>query len=226
MRMGMFNITRFACQTNPSRNSARLSKPSIEDSRTAFCKATTALVVAFLLAVAAACQLLNQSESIFAAARPQASAAETLRKYVDLRLHNADWKDYSKFVTWPDEPGWDCNWVVDKYSVGTERKRGSITAIPITYQRVGLFCYDFEFTSEPKTVTVNYELVKRTDGWKINSPLPDYPDISAQVLLDLLTSKASSASESPARQTQFRATARKIAEALAAPPFRSVTSRP
>jgi len=74
-------------------------------------------------------------------------------------------------------------------------------------------------------VTVNYELVKRTDGWKINSPLPDYPDISAQVLLDLLTSKASSASEPSARQTQFRATARKIAEALAARPVRNAPAR-
>ena len=225
MRMGMFNITRFACQTNPRRNSAPVSKPLIADSITAWCKAATASVLALLLAVVAAHQLLNHSESIFAAARPQASAAETLRKYVELRLHNADWKDYSRLVTWPDEPGWDCNWVVDKYSVGTERKRGAITAVPITYQRVGLFCYDFEFTSEPNAVTVNYELVKRTDGWKINSPLPDYPDISAQVLLDLLTSKASSASEPSARQTQFRATARKIAEALAARPVRNAPAR-
>ena len=91
----------------------------------------TALVLVLLLAVVSARQLLNQSESIFAAARPEASAAETLRKYVELRLHNADWKDYSKLVTWPDEPGWDCNWVVDKYSVGTERKRGPITVVPV-----------------------------------------------------------------------------------------------
>jgi len=122
MRMGMFNITRFACQTNPRRNSAPVSKPLIADSITAWCKAATASVLALLLAVVAAHQLLNHSESIFAAARPQASAAETLRKYVELRLHNADWKDYSRLVAWPDEPGWDCNWVVDKYSVGTERK--------------------------------------------------------------------------------------------------------
>ncbi|SRR6266516_2313790 len=81
MRMGMFNITRFACQTNPRRNSAPVSKPLIADSITAWCKAATASVLALLLAVVAAHQLLNHSESIFAAARPQASAAETLRKY-------------------------------------------------------------------------------------------------------------------------------------------------
>ena len=116
MRMGMFNITRFACQTNPRRNSAPVSKPLIADSITAWCKAATASVLALLLAVVAAHQLVNHSESIFAAARPQASAAETLRKYVELRLHNADWKDYSRLVTWPDKrkslsfsdwPHWD-----------------------------------------------------------------------------------------------------------------------
>jgi hypothetical protein len=54
--------------------------------------------------------------------KSQDEALQTLRRYLELRLHNADWKDYSKFVTWPDEPGWDCNWVVSAYDLGTPKK--------------------------------------------------------------------------------------------------------
>lgn len=38
----------------------------------------------------------------------QVQALWTLNRYVQLRLEAADWKEYSKLITWPDEPSWDC----------------------------------------------------------------------------------------------------------------------
>ena len=144
----------------------------------------------------------------------QAPAVETLRRYVELRLHNADWKDYSTFVTWPDEPGWDCNWVVSKYNVRASKKEDDGIIVPVVYNRLGLFCYDFEFESDPRVVTIDYQLVKRPSGWKVNAPIPDYPDISAAVLIKSLSASAENSRESPERRAQYSATARQVADAV------------
>jgi hypothetical protein len=169
--------------------------------------------VLMFLATVSMCQMRAQLKSLDV--RRQDAAEETLQNYVRLRLSNADWKEYSKFVTWPDEPGWDCNWVVDKYSVGLPKKRTKNIIVPVSYKRLGLFCYDFEFTMKSKDVTVDYELVSAPGGWKINSPIPDYPDISAKILLQLLKEKAENRQESSEHRAQFRAAERKLEKALA-----------
>lgn len=67
-------------------------------------------------------------------------AAQTLRRYIQLRLRDADWQEYSKFIAWPDEPGWDCKWVVSKDKIGAPRVKGQTIVIPVAYSRLGLFC--------------------------------------------------------------------------------------
>jgi hypothetical protein len=172
-------------------------------------------LVMFLASVSM-CQMQRQLKSTDSGG--QDTAEKTLQNYVRLRLSNADWKEYSKFVIWPDEPSWDCNWVVDKYRVGLLRKRIKNIIVPVAYKRLGLFCYDFEFTMEPREVTIDYELISGPRGWKINAPIPDYPDISANVLLRSLRQKAETPQESSERQAQFRAVARKLEVARARSP--------
>ncbi|HVM92158.1 MAG TPA: hypothetical protein VMT67_05060, partial [Terriglobales bacterium] len=83
-------------------------------------------------------------------------AMQTLNRYVVLRLQNADWKEYSKLISWPDEPSWDCNWIVKNYDVSAPVKERERLTIPVVYSRVGLLCDNFDFEPQSKTVTVNY----------------------------------------------------------------------
>jgi hypothetical protein len=138
----------------------------------------------------------------------------SLRRYVQLRLSNADWKDYSKYITWPDEPSWDCNWVALQYTVGIATNEKEGVTVPVTYKRLGLFCYDFDFKANLNTVTVNYKLVRDTSGWKVDAPIPDYPDISVDVLLASLQASAKDVRESKERRGQFSITAQRIAAAI------------
>ena len=161
-----------------------------------------------------ACSQLAEAQSKDKIGRSEAPALNTLRRYVQLRLSNADWKEYSKYITWPDEPSWDCNWVVRHYTVGTARNEKEGVIIPVNYQRLGLFCYDFDFKANSSMVTVNYELIKDANGWKVNAPIPDYPDISSDTLLALLQISAKDLRESRERREQFSATAHRIAAAL------------
>jgi hypothetical protein len=144
----------------------------------------------------------------------QNEAAQTLQRYIRLRLQDADWKEYSQLITWPDEPSWDCKWVSTKDRVGVPATRGQEVVIPVVYSRLGLFCYDFDFQPERKLVTINYELVRRPNGWKVNAPIPDYPDISSQILIRSLNAVAKNARETPERRAEAAATAHKIREAL------------
>ncbi len=87
--------------------------------------------------------VLGSGAAAYAQSSKRRDTAEaTLRQYIDLRLSWADWKEYSKFITWPDEPGWDCWWVAKEYSVGQSLKRGARVVVPVTYSRLGLFCAD------------------------------------------------------------------------------------
>ena len=174
-------------------------------------------IVALMYVAILACQ--GQADQ--KASGDQAQAAQTLERYIQLRLQDADWKEYSKFITWPDEPSWDCKWVVGKYDVGAPDSKGGTIVVPVVYNRLGLFCYDFDFKPDPRVVTINYELVKRPSGWKVNAPIPDYPDISGDVLVKSLTALAGNANETPERRAQAEATARKVAEAQK----RAVTSQ-
>jgi len=47
----------------------------------------------------------------------------TLEEYLQMRFHDTDWKEYSKLITWPDEPSWDCKWVDEGYKIGTEKTK-------------------------------------------------------------------------------------------------------
>lgn len=158
-----------------------------------------------------ACKARGQSEQEVHSRQVQAVLA--LGRYVRLRTRDADWSEYSKLITWPDEPSWDCKWVARSYRIGPAANRGPSIAIPVVYKRLGLFCYDFDFKPEPKVVTVDYELVKRPNGWKVNAPIPDYPDVGADVLLNSLTTLAKNANETSERRAQAEATARKISDA-------------
>jgi hypothetical protein len=144
----------------------------------------------------------------------QQKAAEVLARYVQLRLRDADWKEYAKFITWSDEPSWDCKWVASKDKLGAPVKKGKAFLIPVVYSRLGLFCYDFDFKSEPKLVTIKYELVKGPSGWKVNAPIPDYPDISSDALIMSLNATAEDTNETPERRAEAEKTVREIREAL------------
>jgi hypothetical protein len=171
------------------------------------------LIILIYLAILA-CQGQAQAKQKTPNIRNQDEMLETLRRYVQLRLSNADWKEYSKFITWSDEPSWDCNWVVGRYDIGTPKKDEAKVIVPVVDKRLGLFCYDFEFKTDPKVVTINYELVRRPSGWKVNAPIPDYPDISAEVLIKSLKASAADLREPPERRTQFRTTSQNVAAAL------------
>jgi hypothetical protein len=161
-----------------------------------------------------ACHVHAQSQQKASDKSNQYAAVETLRSYLELRLNGADWKEYSKFITWPDEPAWDCNWVISKYDLGPSKKEGEKVMVSVVYMRLGLFCNNLKFELNPKVVTVNYELVKRPNGWKVNAPIPDYPDISADVLIRSLRSLAEKGNEKPERRVQAEATARKLGDVL------------
>ena len=148
------------------------------------------------------------------ATKIQDEALHTLQDYLRLRLQNADWKDYSRFVTWPDEPGWDCNWVVSKYELGVPRETETKAIVAATYKRLGLFCYDFEFKPSAKTVKIEYQLVNGPNGWKLSGPIPDYPDIRADVLIKSLRTSAENPRESVERRVEFNATVRKVEDTL------------
>jgi hypothetical protein len=134
----------------------------------------------------------------------RASANDILRQYVEARLRWAHWKDYSRLITWPDEPGWDCWWVAKDYRIGEATHGVATSVIPVTYRRLGLFCADFELQPKPKTETIDYKLVRKGDGWKVNGPTPDYPYISVQALDEYLTRTISDPSEQADRKTQAR----------------------
>ena len=172
------------------------------------------LILALICVVVLGCHTHGQSQQKASSVLDQDAAVETLRRYLQLRLCNADWKDYSKFITWPDEPGWDCTWVVSNYEIGVPKKGKRNVIVPVVYKRLGLFCYDFDFNPDPKVVTINYELIERQRDWKVNAPIPDYPDISADVLLKSLRASGENLHQSADRRVKFSATASKLAEAL------------
>src|SRR5690349_8516961 len=71
----------------------------------------------------------------------QREAVETVERYVRLRLGGAQWGAFASLIAWEDEPGWDCNWLVNGYSVGAAEKSGNTVIVPVTYDRLGLYCH-------------------------------------------------------------------------------------
>jgi hypothetical protein len=133
----------------------------------------------------------------------QAAARKALDSYVKSRLRHDDWPRYSSLVTWTDEPSWDCHWVTRNYRVGRPSIAADRVTIPVIYVRLGVFCGDFDFTPERSTVTVDYELVRQTEVWKVDGPIPDYRDLSVDVLIGMLKRRANSSAESPDRRSRF-----------------------
>ncbi|MGO8990391.1 MAG: hypothetical protein ACLQGU_03905 [bacterium] len=172
------------------------------------------LVLNFLCVLILACDVSAQPQQKPWDEKTQDVAVDTLRRYLELRLNDADWKEYSKFITWPDEPAWDCKWVISKYDLKPAEEEKDKITVPVMYKRLGLFCYDFEFKPNPEIATINYELVKRPSGWKVNAPIPDYPEISADVLIRSLKALAEKANETPERRVKAKATVRKLGDAL------------
>ncbi len=142
------------------------------------------------------------------------SAAQTLRRYIELRLNDADWKEYSKYITWPDEPGWDCKWVVSKYTVGKSKKRMRKIIISVVFTRLGLVCSTPDFKAEKKEVTIKYELEKYSSGWKVSGPEIDYPEIGVNTAIRKLKSLAANGSKSASEREQAEAVVRKIEKVL------------
>jgi hypothetical protein len=138
------------------------------------------------------------------------NAARTLRRYIRLRLNDADWKVYSPFIAWTDEPAWDCKWVDDAYRVGKATRSDNEVIIPVVHRRLGMFCSDFDFTPDPKEVTVTYKLQPHDGSWIVRAPIPDYPDISARTLMRELNTSSDSSGETAARRSQAKAAARKV----------------
>ncbi len=146
---------------------------------------------------------------------------DTLRHYINLRLQWADWSEYSRFITWPDEPGWDCWWVARGYSVNRAVGSRDRVVIPVSYSRLGLFCVNFDFESNPKAETVRYELVRRGGVWKINGPVPDYPYLQWQVLRDWSAKQITDEQQLPERKKD----AQNALDALAAAAARANVPR-
>jgi hypothetical protein len=143
-------------------------------------------------------------------AKQTVGAVQMLKHYIQLRLEDADWKEYSKFVTWPDEPSWDCKWVVSKYEVGSPAKEKGKVNIPVAYQRLGLYCNNFYFEPGAKITTINHVLVKSERGWRVDAPIPDYPELGVNVLMRSLRAAAGDAKETPEHRTQ----AQKLADTI------------
>ena len=118
----------------------------------------------------------------------------------------ADWKVYSKFITWPDEPGWDCWWVSEDYSIGPRTGSSDRVVIPVTYKRIGRFCADAQYEAGRKSDTINYELVRDQGKWKVDGPTPDYPYVGLRAVRKYLSTTISDERES----SQLRAQARRV----------------
>jgi hypothetical protein len=168
---------------------------------------TQCIGVLALLAVVS-CPCLGQSD------HEKTQALKVLEQYVHLRLQNADWKNYSRYITWPDEPSWDCYWVVKNYDVGIPAYAVNAATIPITYRRLGLSCNNFNFEAKSGTVTIRYQLVRVPRGWKVDGPIPDYPDVKANVLVKELNDIARNSKEMPERRSHASAEARIITSVL------------
>jgi hypothetical protein len=111
---------------------------------------------------------------------------------------------YSKFINWPDEPGWDCWWLAKGYRIGPASKDSKRVVIPVTYERVGLFCVDSQFQPEEKEETVRYELVRKQGKWKVDGPTPDYPYVGLSAVKDDLSKTISDAKQPPELRAQAR----------------------
>jgi len=157
--------------------------------------------------------VIATSDIVYSASQKD-TAVVTLDKYLQMRLDNANWEEYSKLITWPDEPSWDCKWVDDGYKIGAEKKKQDVVIIKVTHNRIGLYCYDYTFKVGRKAVTIDYELAFQNNQWKVKGPMIDYPDISANTLLKELRASLADTKTDARRNEQLSAVLNKIKSAM------------
>lgn len=144
----------------------------------------------------------------------QRNPGDTVDRYVRLRLGSAPWVDFAGLISWDDEPGWDCNWVSNRYTSGLAESKNGAVIIPVTYHRLGFYCHDFDFKLEKRTDIIRYEVVKSSGGWKIKAPEPEYPDVSADVLITQLQIAARDVRETAEHRKQAEALVRQLSDLI------------
>jgi hypothetical protein len=142
--------------------------------------------------------------------RAASDALATVNRYVRLRLAQAKWKAFVELIAWPDEPGWDCNWVSSGYKVGSVERDSTVLFVPVTYQRLGLYCHDFDFKPENRVETIRYELVNSSGGWKIKAPEPEYPDVAVDLLIQQLQAATRDQHQTPEGRKQAEVVVRQL----------------
>jgi hypothetical protein len=115
---------------------------------------------------------------------------------------------------WPDEPGWDCMWLTDGYKMGLPNFDGTKVTIPVEFNRLGLVCDVGYFEGNDSLVTLQYELIRSSGSWKIAGPIPDYPEIDAEVCIKELKEFSSRPNESAHRRAQADSLARTLSVAV------------
>jgi hypothetical protein len=105
--------------------------------------------------------------------------------------------------------------------LGVQRLYGRIAGkqkrpviIPVTYHRLGLYCHDFDFKLEKGTDMTRYEVVKSSGGWKIKTPEPEYPDVSADVLITQLQGAARNSRETAEHRKQAEVIVRQLSDLI------------
>ena len=185
------------------------------------------LAMAIAMAMACSCAVAADASTPGAAAVAAANEpAAVLKHYINLRLAMADWPVYSKLITWPDEPAWDCYWVTSHFKLEDPRPGSARDEIivPATYDRLGRYCSDFDLELFDESDRVDYHLVMSDGRWKIAGPVPDYPDIEIQTLLRRLANAAQSPGATPERRRQLDELIRQLRATLRAHP--RVITRP
>ena len=159
------------------------------------------------------CVLLIVSPVVAEQEKSNENTAKTmLRHYIELRLNDADWKEYSKFIMWPDEPAWDCKWLINDYVIGQPRTQKKKIIIPVSFTRLGLYCYPEAFEADLKKVTIKYELEKYQGTWKVSGPDIDYPEIGKDKVLQSLKAVAVSPSATADQRAIAESMTRKVEE--------------
>jgi hypothetical protein len=174
--------------------------------------AVTGLILSAICVTTPTLQAWGQVERKTSGGQDQ--ALQTLRRYLELRIQDADWQQYSKFITWPDEPSWDCKWVLNKYEIGTPVSDGEGITVSVVEHRLGSFCNDSEFNPDPRVAKIEYRLVSEPSGWKVSAPIPDYPDIGADTVIKSLSTLARNTNETPERRAKAKVAAARLRESL------------
>ncbi len=116
--------------------------------------------------------------------------AEVVKKYCQLdfggvRLSGATWRQVAPLIAWEDEPGWDTAVVVSGFHISSSRQIGDRATVAVIYQVQGIVAGEGPFVAKRKPETVEFQLSRVQNGWKIAKPvIPPHvsvPSISKSV---------------------------------------------